>query len=192
MGDSKEGTGASKSSIHDTPRMPMLVDVLMLVLAVLAPFAVMSYSSYSYSFIIQSLFWMIRLDSSGFYFETIPPGAVFTMFPFLLIRLALPYQMYRYYHGRTTRTRTAAVAILSELPFIAIIILQFVFSLIFGGMMFVISLPFPIMMIVGVLILWRKPISEVIVPWEGVDKPTPWWEDRPEEEKESPTDNQPW
>ncbi|MHA2351700.1 MAG: hypothetical protein ACXABX_01100 [Candidatus Thorarchaeota archaeon] len=192
MGDSKESTIASKSSIHDTPRMPILVDVLMLVLAVLAPFAVMSYSSYSYSFIIQSLFWMTRLDSSGFYFETIPLYAVFTMFPFLLIRLTLPYQMFRYYHGRTTRTRTAAVAIISELPFIAVMILQFVFSLILGGMMFVVSLPFPIMMIVGFLLLWRFPVSEVTVPWEGADEPTPWWEEKPQEKTEPPADDQPW
>jgi len=192
MGDYKEGTVASKSSIHDTPRMPMLVDVLMIALAVLAPFAVMSYSSFSYNFIIQSLFWMIHLDSSGFYLQIIPPYAVFTMFPFLLIRLTLPYQMFRYYHGRTTRTRTAAVAILSELTFIAVFILQFVFSLISGGMIFGISLPFPIMMIVGVLLLWRKPIPEVTVPWEGADEPTPWWEEKPQEKTELPADDQPW
>jgi len=189
MGNFKEDTIASKSSIHDTSRMPKLVGVLMLVLAVLAPFAVLGYSNF---FNIQSLFWMLTLNQYGIHLDIIPPGAIFLMLPFLLIRLTLPYQMVRYYHGKTTRTRTAVVAILSESPFLAVFVLQLTFSLIISGMMFGISLPAPITMIVGLLLLWRKPIPEVTVPWDGTEKTRQWWDEASKVEQEPSKSEGPW
>ena len=191
MGDFESGSTAtvSKSSIQNTSRMPKLVGALMLILAILSPFAVLGYSDF---FNIQSLFWMLDISQHGFNLVIIPLGAIFTMFPFLLIRSALPYQMVRYYHGKTTRTRTAVVAILSESPFLAVYVLQLTFSLIFGGMMFGISLPFPITIIIGLLLLWRKPIPKVTVPWDGTEKPRQWWDESSNVEQEPSKSEGPW
>ncbi|MFW9925367.1 MAG: hypothetical protein ACFFDM_01230, partial [Candidatus Thorarchaeota archaeon] len=113
------------------------------------------------------------------------------MFPFLLLRLALPYQLNKYYQNRTTRPRTAFAAVLADLPYIVVFLPLIIISIISGGMFYP-SWPTPIMMIFGLLVLWRRPMPKAKVPWGEVESTKYWWE---EEQSDTPSSNKsktPW
>jgi hypothetical protein len=110
--------------------------------------------------------------------------------PFLLFRIASVYQIVRYYQGKTTKGRARIGAFIADAP----ILIVFVFYLFLGGMVVgtVLNLPLPIMMIVGLLLIWRYPLYEPTVPWEGSDDFKPWWDEKPDEEAEPTAEDQPW
>ena len=168
-----------------------IVAILMTLIAFLAPVVVAGYS-YGYSFYlnITAMLWSIFIDEYGFHFQFINVYSSIAMIPFLLFRVAFVYQITRYYQGKTTRGRTVVAAVLSEAPFLALYVVYLFTFAIYGGLG--LNFPLPIMMVVGLLLLWRSPVQEVTVPWEGIDEPTPWWEEQQQEETKSPADDQPW
>lgn len=145
------------------------------------------YYGYSFSLTIVALFYYIHISNygAGLYFPDVYSSM--SLVPFSIFRLAFAYQMIRYYQGKTTKGKTAAAAILSDTP---ILIIWFLSTGISGswGLYF----PLPIMMIIGLLLLWKFPAAEATVPWEGEAKPTPWWDKQVKTETESTNDDKPW
>ena len=191
MGDFKKESGLEQTEKADSNRV-YIIAILMILIALFAPFFVTGYSSgYSVSLNITAMLWSIFIDEHGTHFQLISVYSSLAMLPFLFFRAAFVVQIIRYYQGKTTRGRTAIVAVLSEAPIIAIYIIGLiVYSMIYGGLGF--SFPLPIMMMVGLLLLWRFPVPDVTVPWKGADEPTPWWEEKPQEKTEPPIDDEPW
>jgi hypothetical protein len=112
------------------------------------------------------------------------------MIPFSIFRFVFVYQIARYYQGKTTKTRTAIAAGLSEAPLLALYALLIITSAFYGGLG--LNFPLPIMTVVGLLLIWKLPAPEVTVPWEGADEPKSWWEKSLEDKTDSTADNQPW
>ena len=165
-----------------------IIAILMTLIAFRAPFA-MTVSSYGYSFYlnITAMIWSMVMDEYGFSFQFLNIYSLMAMIPFLMFRVAFVYQITRYYQGKTTRGRTTIAAVLSEAPILAIYVLIIITSAIYSG--WGLNFPLPIMMIVGLLLLWRFPVPEATVPWECADEPTPWWEESPEDKTESNSEN---
>lgn len=190
MGDFKRQTELGNKNTTSSNRV-QITAVLMTLIAFLAPVVTAGYS-YGYSFYlnITAMLWSIYIDEYSFNFQFINVYSSLAMIPFLLFRVAFVYQIVRYYQGKTTRGRTVVAAVLSEAPFLALYVLYLFTFAFYGGLG--LNFPTPIMMIVGLLLLWRSPVPDVVVPWEGADEPTPWWEEKPQEKTEPPADDQPW
>ena len=192
MGDLERETELGDTGKADSNRVPIIA-ILMTLIAFLAPFAMAGYS-YGYSFYlnITAVLWTLNMTEFGFSFQFIT-YSLLTMIPFYMFRFAFVYQITRYYQGKTTRGRTSVVAILSDAPILALYVLFIITSTIYGGSAIYggigLDFPLPIMMIVGLLLLWRSPVLEAKVPWEGADEPTPWWDENPEDKIESTAEN---
>jgi hypothetical protein len=97
----------------------------------------------------------------------------------------------RYYQGKTTKGRARIGAFIADAPFLIVYLIYFFTSGIIVGIG--LNLPLPIMTIVVLLLIWKYPVYEPTVPWEGSDDFRPWWEDKPEEEEAKPSaEDQPW
>ena len=163
----------------------------MTVLAFFAPVASAGYASgLGYSVNISAVLWSFTIDPYYFGFQFFNPVNLFMMVPFLLFRVASVYQLTRYYQGKTTKGRARIAAFIGDAPFLVVYIFVFIVVGFYGGVG--LNLPLPIMMIVGLLLLWRFPVADVTVPWEGTEEPKSWWEEKPEETTEPPADDQPW
>jgi hypothetical protein len=149
----------------------------MTLVALFAPVASSGYSyGYSFYLAITSMTWTIRIDSGYIVgIEFLPSYAILGMIPFLLFRAASVYLITRYYQEKTTKGRAKLAAFLGDAPFLVLYSIMMIAGGVYGG--FGLNYPLPTMMIVGLLLLWRFPVSEPTVPWEGVSDPTPWWEE---------------
>jgi hypothetical protein len=184
MGDFEKASESGYTTETKSNRT-QIIAVLMALIAFLAPVTVAGYD-YGYDFYlsITAMLWSIYMDGYSVRLQFIGPYSMITMIPFLMFRIGFVYQITRYYQGKTTRGRTVVAAVLSEAPFLALYVLWLITFAIYGVLG--LNFPLPIMMIVGLLLLWRSPVSEATVPWEGADEPTPWWEEKRQEKTEPP------
>jgi len=192
MGALERQTDLGNNTTIDSNRVP-IVAALMSFLALFAPVATSGYSfGPSFYLIITATTWMIYIDGiSAIRFEFIPSYALLGMIPFLMFRAASVYQIARYYQGKTTKGRARIAAFIGDAPFLILYSILIVVGGFSGGIG--LNFPLPILMFVGLLLLWRFPIFEATVPWEGMSDPVPWWEEEKQEEKtETSADNQLW
>lgn len=174
------------------PNISRLLVILSIIMAFIAPIAFWYYADGGFSFSVIAILWQLYVSNYGIDFYLVSPSmSMLPMFPFLLLRLALPYQLNKYYQNRTTRPRTALAAVLADLPYIVVFLPLIIISIISGGMFYP-SWPTPIMMIFGLLVLWRRPMPKAKVPWGEVESTKYWWE---EEQSDTPSSNKsktPW
>jgi len=145
---------------------------------------------------IQSMFWMYDPSSymPGFFgFSLIPVYAFTSMFPFLLLRIVPVSQIYRYYNGKTTRKRALIASSIGDGVFLIMYSPYLIVSIMFGSFYYLI-IPLPFQMIVGLVILWRRPLPIPTTPWEGVAESKSWWEkdSEPQQKKPAKGDNVLW
>ncbi len=152
----------------------------MTLIALFAP-AAMAGERYVNSFYlyITAMTWQVHADPYGSTIQILEPYLLLTMSPFLLFRVGFLYQISKYYRGKTTRGKTAIAAVLSEAPFFVFFLVWAITNAIYSGIG--LNSPIPIMMVVGLLLLWKFPMPTVKVPWEGTNEPTPWWEEESED-----------
>ena len=93
--------------------------------------------------------------------------------PFAFLRLAYAYQMVRFYKGLTTKKRTLALGIVSELPFAILSIPVFILSFLDPYGCIMLAGPTLILLIVGILIIRLKPPPESLEIWEEMFEETP-------------------
>ncbi len=160
---------------------------LMTFLAFLAPVGLAGYGSFVN---ISAIVWSVYFDEWGVRFSFLSPFTLMMLIPFALFRVISVFQISRYYQGKTTKGRTKIGVILADAPFLFVYGIWFFTVGITSGVG--LNLPLPIMMIVGLLIIWKFPAFEPTVPWEGSDEFRPWWEEDSEEKAEPASDTQPW
>jgi hypothetical protein len=93
--------------------------------------------------------------------------------PFVFLRLAYAYQMVRFYKDLTTKKRTLALGIVSELPFAILSIPVFIMSFLDPYSPIMMAGPTLILLIVGLLIIRLKPPPESPEIWEEMSEETP-------------------
>jgi hypothetical protein len=124
--------------------------IVMAVIAVFVPFAV-SIATTHYSIIVLTSTLMINFQNGQTYF-TIGLDFIRLMAPFTILRLVFVLQMFRYYRGNSTRKRTLIVGVLTDIT-LWISIPYYLLN----PLSTVISLPFPLLLIAGTLLLWKYP-----------------------------------
>ena len=92
---------------------------------------------------------------------------ILTMIPIVALRSVFVYQVHRYYEGSTTRLRTLIVGILAEGPSLFMILLM-VLALLVPSIWLYFSIPTPLLLLGGTLLLWRRPLPEPKTPWNGM------------------------
>jgi drug/metabolite transporter superfamily protein YnfA len=192
MGAFERKTDLRNNNTIDSNRT-QIVAGLMALIALFAPVATSGYNyGYSFYLMITAMTWSISIDGlNPIRFDFIPPYALLGMIPFLLFRAGSLYQIIRYYQGKTTKGWARIAAFISDAPFLIVYSFLIIFGGFYGGIQ--LNFPLPIMMVVGLILLWRFPVHEATVPWEGMSDPVPWWvEEKPEERTETSADNQPW
>ncbi|KXH77341.1 MAG: hypothetical protein AM326_05240 [Candidatus Thorarchaeota archaeon SMTZ-45] len=190
MGDFKKELDVRPPNGTSSYRVQTIA-VLMTLIALFAPIAVAGqYYGLSFYINITAMLWTIFMNEYGVTIQFFDLFVLLYLVPFHFFRIAFVFQIVRYYQEKTTRRRTAVAALLSEAPFLAFYILWLITFGALIGLGF--NFPTPIMMIIGLLLLWRFPVSEVTVPWEGVSEPTPWWEEELKARTEPVSNDQPW
>ena len=98
-----------ESEISKGHEKSIRIAVVVLLLGVLAPFTMMAFFfGRGTEFAIMSLFWMYNQSNAmiePYGFSLIPPYQLFSMLPFLFIRMVPASMIYLYYNGKTTRKR---------------------------------------------------------------------------------------
>jgi len=101
--------------------------------------------------------------------------------PFMFFRLVFVYQVYKYYLGTTSRKRVVITGILGELQFPIISLLMIPICLSNPGLAAIISIPIPILLIAGLLMLRFIPKPKCISEWTDLDEDKDWWDKENEE-----------
>lgn len=165
-------------AIKDKQANPITIGIVMTLVALLAPFTV-NLSGYDgphldglYLSII-GILW--NFNSSPYYtsLEITNIDILPIVIPFVFLRLVYAYQMVRFYKGLTTKKRTLALGIVSELPFAILLIPFFILSLLDPYISIMLAGPTLILLIVGILIIRLKPPPESPEMWEEMSEETP-------------------
>ena len=150
----------------------------MTLVALLAPFTV-SFSSYDgphldglYLSII-GILWNFSSSPYHTSLEMTNINILPVVIPFVFLRLTYAYQMVRFYKGRTTKKRTLALGIVSELPFAILLIPFFILSLLDSSISIMLAGPTLILLIVGLLIIRLKSPPEYLETWAELYEETP-------------------
>lgn len=101
--------------------------------------------------------------------------------PFMFFRLVFVYQVYKYYLGTTSRKRVVITGILGELQFPIISLLMIPICLSNPNLAVIISIPIPILLIAGLLILRYIPKPKGISEWTELDEDKDWWDKEKED-----------
>ncbi len=96
--------------------------------------------------------------------------------PFMFLRLVFVYQVYKYYLGTTSRKRVVITGILGELQFPLISLLMVPICLLNPSLAVIISIPIPILLTAGLLMLRYIPKPKSISGWTELDGDKDWWD----------------
>jgi hypothetical protein len=159
----------------DKPINTLIVGIMMALVALLAP---LMFSSTGHDGLCLGMLavlwtftstpWVTRLKISN----TI---TLAILMPFGVLRLAYAYQMVRLYKTRTTKNRTFALGIVSELPITILLVPVFIMLLLHPDGPMVLFGPTFILLIVGTLIIRLKPPPKPPEIWEEVPEKKFWW-----------------
>ena len=153
------------AEVHDSSDNIGLVNrkVMVLVFSLLALFAPIFCYVSSVATYVFSATWIYSQSGHDVQFSY----QILTMIPIVALRLVFVYQVHRYYEGSTTRQRTLVLGILAEGPSLFMLLLVLVAFLV-PSIWLYLSIPTPLLLLSGTLLLWRKPFPEPKTPWNGV------------------------
>ncbi|MHA2020638.1 MAG: hypothetical protein ACW98J_07960 [Candidatus Thorarchaeota archaeon] len=155
---------------------PWMITTVLLILVFFGPISLNIYpgmgfmGDYVYIF---SMTWQITdIATMSLYMFDIP----IVMMTFLLVfmRPVFVYQLSRYYKGKTSRGRTIAVGIISELQLTIITGLAMLVPA--GAVAFMIAVPIPFLLLLSFILMWLVPIPKTDVQWKELDEPKDWWD----------------
>ena len=162
--------------------------IAMALLALLGLFSPVLYSSWGYTgdyqAYIQSILWSYSIGTYSSGFSFMPFYALFSMFPFIILRLVPVAQIHRYYVGKTSRKRALLCTIIGDFYFLFMGSFIFIFYLLIPSPYASLSIPLPFQMLVGLAILLKYPIREPVTPWDDTLAGKPWWEEKDEDYSE--------
>jgi hypothetical protein len=136
--------------------------VVLFILSILSLFAPMFFYISSVDVYVFSAAWIYSLSGHGVLFFPI----MFTI-PLSMLRLLFVYQMYKYYEGSTTRRWTLVLAILADGPGFALFFVTLI-SLLTQAPWVYMFYPTPLLFLIGMFILWLRPLPEPRTPWNGL------------------------
>ncbi|MHA2143058.1 MAG: hypothetical protein ACXADC_11445 [Candidatus Thorarchaeota archaeon] len=171
-----------QQAIGEVRVKPWMITTTMFILAFFGPMSLNIYPGFGpfetdmiYIFAMTYQFLNIfTLDLVVFDLPLIMATALFSF-----MRPVFVYQLSRYYKGRTSRGRTIAVGIISELQMTIItgLVLLYLISSPIMAFVYMIAIPIPILLLLGLVFMWTVPVPEIHVPWKELDQPKSWWDE---------------
>ena len=164
---------SANPAAKDKPVNPMVVGIVMAFVALLAPLM------FSFTFHDGLCFGLLAVLGSftstpwRTYLETSDTFTFAILMPFGLLRLAYACQMVRLYMARTTKNRTLALGIVSELPITILLVPVFIMLLLYPDGPMVLFGPTFILLIVGALIIRLKPPPKPLGIWGEMPEEIP-------------------
>ncbi|MHA2208372.1 MAG: hypothetical protein ACXABV_04315 [Candidatus Thorarchaeota archaeon] len=145
-----------------------LVTCLMGAVAVLMPYIVqISGTGPDTDMTVAAVTWMYQESSYNTGFRIFIPEEWLFSIPVSIPRLLFAYQMRRYYQERTSHVNTVLVGVFSEMPVPLIMAALFLANLSTPVPIFLPTVvPVPILIAVGLILMWRHPKSLPTTPWE--------------------------
>lgn len=165
MGEIK-AEGVTKSESSNLTKKSQVFATIMLLIGLLSPVLI---SVYHYTMLpevfIQGMFWSYRQGSDWFDngFSIYSPYLMIANFPFFLFRMLPVSQIYRYYSGKTTRTRVLIASIIGDGYFLFSATIISLLALGYDTF----HLPLIFQIIFSILVLWLFPIPEPTTPWKS-------------------------
>ncbi len=163
----------------DTSSMKPNLTVLVISLLLVALFGPSNINMYleldrvAFTYLIGMSWEVVGLSFGSFLFS-------FTYFlvglPFMFLRLVFVYQIFKYYLGRTSRKRVVIAGILAELQFALISLAIIPIGLSSSSLAAILSIPIPILLIVGLIMVRYIPKSQGISEWTALDEDKDWWD----------------
>jgi hypothetical protein len=137
------------------------------------------------TFILDAMTWRYTRSDSYWWFTFMVDYMIMGTFPFTVWRLALVYQMNRYYQGRSTRRTTFLLAVLAEMIMVTadLVIYYLIFPGYWGPLL---TIPTPLMLVGASVFLWLTPYPVPKTPFDDQTEPEKWWEDGTESEGMAP------
>ena len=174
MGETKEES-VTKAESYDLTLKSRLFATIMLLIGLLSPVLI---SVYHYTMLpevfVQGMFWSYRQGSDWFDngFLIYPSDLILAYFPLFLLRILPVFQLYRYYSGKTTRTRVLIASIIGDGYFIFSGTIISLLALGYDTF----HLPLIFLTIISILILWIFPIPDPTTPWKSEENSESWWD----------------
>ncbi len=142
---------------------PLVVGSVMAALAVLTPFFI-QFTNTVITFYTTT--WKLQMSIYHNSFRLLSLGDLLISIPFTLPRLVFAYQMSRYYNDKTSRSKTLIVGVLSEMWLLFIIALLTMIAAASSMILLGTTIPLPLLLVMGAILLWRRPMIQPITPWE--------------------------
>ncbi|MGY5865369.1 MAG: hypothetical protein RTV41_12260 [Candidatus Thorarchaeota archaeon] len=164
---------------------PTAITTVMIILAILGPLSINLYpfGGPAGLFYLTGMSWQI----SGLGFGSVMFSVFFflVVFPFTFFRLVYVYMIYKYFRGQTTKKRAVLAGILGEvqLPLIGLAIIPI--GLVDPMIAVIITIPVPILLIVGLVLIQLVQIPQPIDGWKELDGTQDWWNKEQQSSSES-------
>jgi len=176
---------ASQSqNVPDTSSMKPSLTVLIISLLLIVLFGPSNLNMYleldrvAFTYLTGMSWEMVGLSFGSLFFS-------FTFFlvglPFMFLRFVFVYQIFKYYLGKTSRKRVVIAGILAELQFALISLAIIPIGLSSPSIAAILSIPIPILVIVGLMMVRYIPRSQGISEWTELDVDKDWWDKEKED-----------
>ena len=169
---------------------PWMISAIMFVLAFygpmsfniypgLGPFGTDMISIFSMTYQVANIFAL------GITLFELPLVMIASLFSFM--RPVFAYQLSRYFKGKTTRGRTIVVGVISEIQMTIItgVMLLYLMTNPFTPFVYMIAVPIPVLLLLGLIFMWKVPVVESHGPWKELDESKEWWDEKSETESKA-------
>ncbi len=131
--------------------------------------------------VIDAMTWKFTRSDSYWWFDFMVDYLMVVTFPFTVWRLALVYQMIRYYRGRSTRRTTFLLAVVAEMVEVTVdlVYTHVLFTGYWGPLL---TIPTPLMLVGASVFLWLTPYPVPKTPFDDQPEPDKWWEKNTQQE----------
>ena len=150
---------------------------ILLLIAILGPAYLNVYPRTGFypAIVVFAMSWQI----SGYNLNIFLFGPDFLLVAFLLmfLKFVFIYQLFKYYNHATTKNRVVTVGIISELQLTLIGLVVIPLAARTPGLAVVLSIPIPVLLLIGLLVLKFIPAPPLLGDWEELEKPEEWWEE---------------
>lgn len=175
----RETTGLSKAEI------PVDIRVVAFIIGALALFAPIIFviQPDRGTIVIDAMTWSYTSSDSYWWFSFMVDYLIVSSYPFTVWRIALVYQMNRYYRGRSSRRTTFLLAVVAEMVYVIfdLVYLHVIFMGYWGPLL---TIPTPLMLVGVAVFLWMTPYPVPATPFDDQPEPDQWWQENTNQEDE--------
>jgi hypothetical protein len=151
---------------------------ILLLIAILAPAYLNVYPQLGFypEIMVFAMSWQISGNNlTIFMFD---PASLLLAFLLMFLKFVFIYQLFKYYYHATTKSRVVTVGIISELQLTLFGLVMVPFTINTPGLAVMLSIPLPLLLLTGLLVLKLIPAPPLLGDWEELEKPKEWWEDK--------------